>query len=259
MSQYPGGVGARSHCARCRDTAWRCALTPAGEAAAAVFLVVESHSDGTRVGDDELHRGASSLGGNGPTAAYHYKKFKYKKNPLFFGWPKKIKYIYVATFLTLPRVQRVPVSPSAHDLIERERHAGVRHGVDLELRVDRRRRIFARPRGASSFVPGYWDRCRRQRRHRYDRRYVAPGALRRRRWRRWCRGGVLGCCWWARARRMMLAGTTFTLRRRGGVPERKRCAGRAVSQICGGGSTHARGKNGAFACLESLPASVTSP
>ena len=29
MSQYPGGVGARSHCARCRDTACRCALTPA--------------------------------------------------------------------------------------------------------------------------------------------------------------------------------------------------------------------------------------
>src|SRR6266702_2512444 len=85
MFQYPGGVGARSHCARCRDTAWRCALTPAvAEPARAPLLddapsllVVESHSDGTSVGDDgggesELHRGASSRGGSGPTAAYHY-------------------------------------------------------------------------------------------------------------------------------------------------------------------------------------------
>lgn len=84
MSQYPGGVGARSHCARCRDTAWRCALTPAAaaeelrESSASLLVVVESHSDGTSVGDversgeRELHRGASSRGGSGPTAAYHY-------------------------------------------------------------------------------------------------------------------------------------------------------------------------------------------
>jgi hypothetical protein len=234
ISQYPGGVDARSHCARCLDTAWRCALTPAVRASTPPSLLVEveaeSHSDGTSVGDDggggeSLHRGASSLGGNGPTAAYHYGRPVLVRREL---GPQRRR-TYVATFLALTGVQRVSVPSPTHDFVERERHARVRHGVDLELRVDRRRRTAAR-----ASVSRNW---RRRWHHRHC--YVAPGAFRRR-WRVRC-WGVLGRRW---ARALV---DTFALRRRGGVPEGKRCEA----------SVGLWGWHEWKACLESPPAFVT--
>lgn len=91
----------------------------------------------------------------------------------------------VAAFLALPSAQPVPVPPPTHDLIERKRHAGVRRGVDLELRVDRWRRTAAR-----APVPRNWGGRRRCGRRGHHLCYVPPGALRRRRRVR-CRG-VLG-------------------------------------------------------------------
>ena len=192
-------------------------------------------------GGESLQRGASSRGGNGPTAAYHYPPTQSvsRVGNFFFFFLRT----YVATFLALPSVQRVPVPSPTDDLIERERHAGVRHWVNLELRVDRRRRTAA---ARASSVPRNWGGSSGRRRG--HRRYVTPGALGRRRRVRRCRG-VLGRRW-ARA----LLADTFALRRRGGVPEGKRCEGKrpAVKSV----RSHAwSGKT----CLESPPAFVTCP
>lgn len=98
--------------------------------------------------EGEFHCGASSRGGSGPTAAYHYgvANLNHRRESEDEGESiekEKIQGTYPTTFLTLSCVQSVAMPPPTYDFVECKRYASVRRRVDLELCVECGRLPFA--------------------------------------------------------------------------------------------------------------------